>query len=121
MSGSSTVDIIGNNTTEQKTYTILVNGDKEPEAILQEASYSRLTCKTDDPDAAIETNALEEKRTVCKERTDEMPAVMEGAEEVPRDNPIEKVDVKNYVNMAVCTNFKTYPRESDGYQTLPGN
>ena len=113
MSASSTVDIIGNDTMEQKTYAVIVNDEKETN--LQEANYSLLTCKTDDPGAAIETNELEEERPVCKERTDEMPAVMEGAEEVPRDNPIEKV------NMAVCSNFKAYPRESKGDQTLPGN
>ena len=46
---------------------------------------------------------------------------MEGAEDVPRGNPIKKVDLKNYVNMAVCSNFKAYLGESDGDQTLPGN
>ena len=69
---------------------------------MQEAINSLLTCNTDDLDAAIETNELEEERPVCKEKTAEMPEVMEGEKEEPRDNPIEKVDVQNYVNMAVC-------------------
>ena len=46
---------------------------------------------------------------------------MEGAEDVPRGNPIKKVDLKNYVNMAVCSNFKAYLGESDGDQALNGN
>ena len=34
MSGSSTVDIIGNHTIEQKTYTIIVTSNREPETKL---------------------------------------------------------------------------------------
>ena len=70
MSGSSTVDIIGNHTTEQKSYTIIVTSDKELETNLKEAnnpqSTSLLTCTTDDPNAALETKELEEEKPARK-------------------------------------------------------
>ena len=94
MSGSSTVDIIGNHTTEQKSYTIIVTSDKELETNLKEAnnpqSTSLLTCTIDDPDAALETQELEEEMPVGQKQSDELPAVMEGADDVPGDSPINK-------------------------------
>ena len=49
-----------------------------------------------------------------EDETAELQAVMDGEEEVLNNNPIEEVDVKNNVNMTVCTNFKAYQRELPG-------
>ena len=54
-----------------------------------------------------------------QEQSDELPAVLEVANDDPGDNPTNKVDVINYVNLAVCTNFKAYQRESDDGQPHP--
>jgi hypothetical protein len=102
MSASSGVDLIGNDTMEQKTYSITMNGDKE-----QEVSNRLFTCNPDDLDEALETNHLEDE-------TAEVQAVVDGEEEVINNNPMKEVDVKNNVNMTVCTNFKAYQRELPG-------
>ena len=85
-----------------------LDGDKQPKSI------SLLTCTVDDLDAALETNELEEEMPASQE----LSRVMEGADDFPRDTPINKVDINKYVNMAVCSNVKTYQGESDDDQDL---
>ena len=108
-------------TVDLKTCAIGVTSDKEQETNLKETnkpqSISLLTCTVDDLDAALETNELEEEMHAGQE----LSRVMKGADDVPRDNPINKVDLIKGDNMAVCCNFKAYQGESDDDQTLLEN